>query len=651
LKISINSFGSMALGIAAHLLPPDGAQIARNVCFDKGDLRAWRKPLEIETFTSTYDATVQYLATDAKRIIHDNRLYYCTSDTPNPSGTFDLTKWTVLDSKSLFRFEENTNDHWIMSDADRDYVRTPIPDDAYERVYFSGENELRAYCNDLVSSPFDPWGDYYKVGTPAPADHVTLGSYSTGGMVYRGYFYTYVNKYGEEGSPSDVSEVTDYTSGNITLSLFTENPTGRALESGKIRVYRTNASDAGTAAFQYVDEFNISGFNFTTGTYVDSVTDANLGEVCPSTYWDVPPDGLTNVKLFKSTILVGIANNKLCFSVPGFPHAWTDSSSYRKPIPSDAKGFGIHGSNIYVLTDDFYYVFYGDTPEEMGMSQSGAKYPCASKRSIFEMNEGVGFAGYEGLMLLNQSGCINLTEKNIYGIIDWIALNPESMYGEYYNGKYFFFYVDGDGERHGMLLDMTGGNKLTELTIHAYDCFWDYGNGKFYMTLTDDNLYKVNTAVLVKEWNADPYNYLKYYWKGRKELLTNKMIFRAGKCFIDTEYYNSVVENAEDEGYLAGLNAAIFAAGVNQSINNDEINGIEINGDDLYAPSSLAINSDVEFKVYLDGEVVHTENIQNNDIFMIDGSGKGDVLELEISGYVPVYRMAIAGSAQEIIVS
>jgi len=651
LKIEVNSFGSMALGIAPHLLPPDGAQIAKNVCFDKGDLRAWRKPLSTQTFTSTYDSTVQYLDTDAKRIVHDDRLYYCTSDTPNPSGTFNLSYWTVLDSKSLYRFEENTNEHWIMADTDRDYVRTPIPDDAYERVYFSGENELRAYCNDLVSSPFDPWGDYYKVGIPFPIAAPTLGSYSTGGAVYRAYFYTYVNKYGEEGAPSDVAEVTDYTSGNITLSLFSENPSGRALESGLIRVYRTNASDAGTAAFQFVDEFNISGFNFTTGTYVDSVADADLGEICPSIYWGVPPDGITNVKLFKSNTLVGIADNKLCFSVPGIPHAWTDTSLFRYPIPSKAKGFGIYGSSVYVLTDDFYYVFYGDAPDEMGMSQSGAKYPCASKRSIFETNDGVGFAGHEGLMLLNQSGCINLTETTIYGIIDWIALNPETIYGEYYNGKYFFFYTDGEGIKHGMLLDMTGGNKLTELIVHAYDCFWDYGDGKFYMILTENNLYAANQAVSVKEWNADPYNYLKFYWKGRKELLTNKMLFKVGKCFIDIDYYNSVVTNAEDEGYLSDLNAALFAAGIDQSINNEAINDIEINGDELYAPSSLAIDSTVEVKVYLDNAVVHTEVMRDSDIFIINNSHKGDVLEVEVSGYVPVYRVSFAGSAQELIVT
>ncbi len=654
MKINIQSFGSMSLGIAPHLLPLDGAQEAIDVNFDKGDLRSWRKPLKIDMIETTYNSAIQYLEADEKRIIYSGKIYKCTSDTPNPAGVFSDAYWTILDAKSLFRFEANNIKHWVVTDKDRDYIRVPIASDIHERIFFSGESELRAYRNDVTSTPFNPWEDYYKVGVPAPTAACVFDTYTNGGLVFRAYYYTYTNKYGEEGAPSLPVSVEDYSSGNIVLGGFTEPPTGRALENGKIRVYRTNSAAAGIAEFQYADEFYINGFDFATGTFLDTILDENLGEVCPTEDWDVPPDGIFGVKIFKSTILCGIAGNKLCFSVPGIPHAWPDNEDYRKPIPSTPIGFGIYGSNVYVLTDDHIYTYFGEIPPDMGRSASGGKFPCASKESIFEFNEGVGFAGHEGLMLVNTSGCINLTQDTIIGIIDWQALNPESIHGKYFNGKYFFFHDVSGNKKQGMLLDLTGGNKLTKLSLQSYACNWDYIDGEFYMVLPDNNTDESNTAVYVKKWNADPYNYLTYLWKSKKNLLPNKMFFRVGKCFLETTYYSDFVTLVEENEYLAGLNADIFVTygdDLNGEINEDAINEYEINGDRLYSLHDLSISPNVEFKLLSDNQVVHTELVDNNDLFSLSSETKGDTIEILLAGNVPVYYAAIAASATEMITS
>jgi hypothetical protein len=648
MKIKITEFGGMAPGIAAHLLPVNGAQEAENVYFDKGDLRAWKKPYTVSSLTSTYDATVQYLAADAKRVVYNDRLYYCTTDTPSPAGAWDISKWSLLPIQSLFRIEENSNEHWIVSDKDRDYVRSFNSSDIYERVYFSGEAEAWVYCNDLVSSPFDPWGDYYKLGVSAPAAACVVDTYTNGGAEYYAWFYTFVNKYGEEGAPSAIIDVTDYLSGNVDLGGFTAPPSGRALENGKIRLYRTSSSSAGVAEFQFVSDTNINGFTFATDKITDTMADISANEVCPSETWDVPPDNLQGLTLFKSNIVVGFVDNKVCFSTPGFPHAWPEENRY--PIASNIVGLAVYGAIVYIMTDDFYYFFFGDDPSDMSKDNSETMYPCQSKRSIFAFKNGVGFAGNEGLMVVNAGGCVNITQGDVYGVQDWIGMNPATMHGTYYNGKYFFFYTDVDGDRHGELLDLANGKKLTSLSMYAFAGYSDYGGGKFYMILTGDNYYNSDAAVTVKEWNADPYNYLRRLWKSRQIFLPNKMFFKAARVFIDTNYYQEVLALAEEASYTETLNAPIFAAGtVLGEINSGNICEYEINGDTLYSPSAVSTNANADIEIYLDGTLVHAESIATNDIFPVSASAKGSVLEIVVSGYVPIHTIEIAGSVQELI--
>jgi len=650
MKIKITEFGGMAPGTAGHLLPANGAQDTENVNYDKGDLRAWKMPFLTASIISTYDATAQYLATDAKQVIYSGRLYYCTSDTPNPAGAWDDTKWTLIPIQSLFRFEENSNSHWIVSDKTRDYVRSLNPSDIYERVYLSGENELWVYCNDLVSSPFDPWGDYYKLGVPAPTSACVVDTYTGSGSDYRAWYYTYVNKYGEEGPPSDIVEVADYLSGNVTLDTFTEPPTGRALENGVIRLYRTNSSTAGIAEFQQVKDTNINGFTFATDSITDDVASVDLGEVCPSETWSPPPDGLEGLTLFSSNIMVAFKDNVLYMSAPGFPHAWPTENQY--PIASLIKGIKVYGAIIYAVTDDLYYFFYGDDPGNMSKDNSETMYPCSSKASMATCNAGVLFAGNEGLMLLNASGCINITQGSVYGVQDWIDMNPTTMNGTFYNGKYFFFYTDIDGKRNGALLDIESGNKLTKLSLFAYAGYPSYGDGELYMVLTENNRYAANASMYIKQWNADPYNYLRRLWKSRKYLLPNEMIFPVGRVFIDRKYHQTILDTAEDEDYIKDLNAPIFAAGnVSGEINSDGITVFEINGDNLYSPSSIQTNANADLEVYIDGELVHSEPIMNNNIFKILKSAKGSELEMIASGYIPMYTIELAGSAQEMITS
>ncbi len=61
-------------------------------------------PLELQMFIkntidkcSPYDPTKQYLAVNLAFVSNDDKYYVIKTDTPNPAGVFDPTKWTLLD--------------------------------------------------------------------------------------------------------------------------------------------------------------------------------------------------------------------------------------------------------------------------------------------------------------------------------------------------------------------------------------------------------------------------------------------------------------------------------------------------------------------------------------------------------------------------
>ncbi len=125
MKIQVAGFKGMVPALSTHLLPVPNAQTLIDGKISKGDLRAFRRNLFIETIQK---ASVQ----------------------------------------TIFQYEENSNVNWVSFSEDVDHFLSPLAGEIYERLYFSGLSEPRVFANDLVSGSFDPDTDYYKLGVPAP---------------------------------------------------------------------------------------------------------------------------------------------------------------------------------------------------------------------------------------------------------------------------------------------------------------------------------------------------------------------------------------------------------------------------------------------------------------------------------------------------
>jgi hypothetical protein len=573
------------------------------------------------------------------------------------------TALSLTSNKSIYKWIESGNSHWCESANDLDFALSPIAGESYDRVYYTGETEPRFLANDNVSSPFDFTSDFYKLGVPAPAAAPTVGS-SAGGSTYEAYVYTYVNDYGEEGPPSAVGSITDFNSGNITIEDIEAAPSGRAISS--IRLYRTNSSAAGVAEFQFaleatwfsasvayaVGDFVIYGTDiykcttihpagawnaghFTAG---DDIGDSDLGEVLPSENWDPPVSGLSGLIAMPNGIFAGFYGNKVYLSETYLPHAWPYSYSF----DFDVVGIGFFGTTIVVMTEGNPYLLYGTDPDSMGKHKFSDFYPCTEKRSIAMGKDGVFYSSYEGLIRIDQSGIVNVTE-NLMDKVDWDDLDVDTIHGVYYQGKYIGF---NDGIE-GFILDFTN-KTYTTLSTYAHSTHVAT-DGYLYIVeddtaVVDEDSPPANMPLCVSQWEGDDINYLLYTWKSKEYIIPRKS-FSAVLVILDDSFYADIQSNAD----LATLNASLFASDLDGELGGSVVNEYTINGDTLYDLNTISSGNYVTFTIYYDGTLIYTKTMNSvYNLFRIPGGSRARAVEFQLEGYPPVKKIAIAPSVEEL---
>lgn len=120
------------------------------------------------------------------------------------SGAFDVWRGLELDTAlsdvpvTIHRMRNGGSPLWLTWDTQVDVARGPVPDDALERTYWTGEDEPRMTYTTIVGST-DPPDDYRVLGVPAPATAPTttgdpLPEDSVSGEVTSGSWDTNVMK-------------------------------------------------------------------------------------------------------------------------------------------------------------------------------------------------------------------------------------------------------------------------------------------------------------------------------------------------------------------------------------------------------------------------------------------------------------------------
>lgn len=313
----------------------------------------------------------------------------------------------------------------------------------------------------------------------------------------RTYVYTFVSVYGEEGPPSDASTVTTIDpSGAVTVLLPSTSGGAGPYNLDRKRIYRSSTV-GNQARFQFVAEISIANTS-----YVDSVTQANLGEVLPSEDWSPPPDGLKGLRIMANGAAVGFVDNTIWFSEPNLPHAWPHSY----PVDAEVVGIGTFGQTVVVLTKSFPYVMQGVDPAAMSTSKLELRQSCVSKRSIVETGEGVMYASPDGLVSIGNG--ISLVTQNVMSRDQWQFYNPDTIKAYLHNGRWHGFYTDDNNARGLLVLDFTGQGAV--MTVSDINLASDVRAG--FQDASTDTLYLATGTNIVRFDAGSPLTYL---WRSK----------------------------------------------------------------------------------------------------------------------------------------
>lgn len=441
--LSVKAFNGLQPVIKPRLLPEGGAQVAQNARLISGSLEPLR-------------------------------------------GTTTLKTTTLGAPRTIFRYGSSATEtnHWLEFANDTDLMRSPIPNDAYDRLYWTdGINPPRYAPNALILSGAPYPGASYQLGLPAPnAPAITAFTAPAAAATTesRTYVVTYVSAYGEEGPPSDAAAVVALDPANTVTVSLPGAPAGSYNITLK-RIYRSSTT-SGAAQFQYVGEVPVA-----QASYLDSVAQADLGEVLPSEGWVAPPAGLKGLRMMANGAAVGFAGRTVYLSEPNLPHAWP----HQYTIDYDIVGLAVYGQTVAVLTSAFPFLLQGADPGAMTPTRLEVPQACVAKRSIVETGNGVLYASPDGYVSLGAG--IDVITKGLFSREQWQAYVPSSMDAYLYNGRIHLIYYTGSA-RGILILDTSGQGAV--LTTCNFNTFQQFTAG--YYDPTTDTLYLAQNGNILR---------------------------------------------------------------------------------------------------------------------------------------------------------
>lgn len=246
----------------------------------------------------------------------------------------------------------------------------------------------------------------------------------------RSYVYTYVNSFGEEGPPSPPSVVTPILDEQSVLLENLSLPPTIGYDIVKMRLYRTNSTEAGTE-FQFVKEFDVSR------TVRDDVPSSDLQEIISTTTWTPPPSTMKGLVALPNGMMAGFDGKQVYFCEPYFPHAWP--AEYDQAVEHEIVGLSAVGNSLVVLTKGWPYVATGSHPRNMNLRAIKQNQACVSKRSIASGLDKVYYASPDGLVEIGP-GTIQVVTETYMDPEDWKVYKPSTIVGEFFEGRYYGFY-------------------------------------------------------------------------------------------------------------------------------------------------------------------------------------------------------------------
>lgn len=452
--ILIDKFNGVVPGVSPRLLTNEFAQTAENIEFESGVI----DPIYVD------GASVHTLQGSTYRSI----FYY------------DDTYWL----------------EWAEDGVS--VVDSPLANDAYARLYWTGEDYPRVGTVDsMITGSSGYPAASYRLGVPYPEGAPGVAKSGTADdeevPLEVSYVYTLVTSIGEEGPPSDPSDILSVTSAEtVTVTMpSVDVPSGNyQLSTGATkRIYRSNTGSEYTE-YQFVAEVPIA-----TTTYADVFADTFLGEVLPSSGWIGPPDDdsslypdgpLEGLIFVANGIMAGHTEKSVCFCEPYLPHAWP--IDYRYTLDAKIVGIGSTPNGVVALTDGKPYFITGADPSSMTDIRVNFSQACVNARSIVDMGDYILYASPDGLCSIQDNQGAIVT-RGLIGVKDWRAnWYPEDIRATEHEGCYVAFWKDGFSYGGWVYDPRSDRSTLSTLTAseEVRGTFYDENSGITYKIIDDE---------------------------------------------------------------------------------------------------------------------------------------------------------------------
>lgn len=545
MKILISAFKAMIPKVSALLLGASHAQEAADCEIDSGDIVPLRQ-----------DSLVTTLALSGATIA-------------------DIYLWRVGGSQYWLRFRDNVR-----------VIRSPIADDAYSRIYWSGDSRvgghvLYSYTPAVYSGGSQYPVNYYKLGIPAPTTApsvaVTVAPENPNEEV-RYYVYTFVGKLGEEGPPSPPSAMVSVAHEGATVvvsDLVVPSEIGSQREISAINIYRTVTGEQ-SAAFVFVGTIQIAQSSFT-----DTLSATSLSGVLATTSYDPPRQGMNGLGITAHGVAYGFLGKTICFSELFLPYAWP--RGYELTAVDDVVAIGHYDYHMIVGTNGRPVMITGQDPSSMSMQELPIVEACVSPRSMVSMGWCAIYASPNGLVMATASGA-RLVTDGIFGRREWDEINPSSIHAYEYNGKYLFFWKASPAKKGGFIIDP----RNLESGVRATGLWYAAGS----RDITTDSLHLLGDGGEVYLWEGGEGNRMAT-WKSRRHRLEAPASFSA--CRVRADTYDSVTAS-----------------------------------------------------VYADGELVHSQQVYSDDAFRLPRVGRAKEWEVEVQTTDRVRIIGLAESVSEL---
>jgi hypothetical protein len=454
----------------------------------------------------------------------------------------------------------------------------------------------------------------------------------------RGYVYTWVTEYGEEGPPSDPVVVNGWSNATWTITCFQPLPENMGADwldpvdslmkpavrnITKTRIYRTISNQSGQGTYFFVAEFPV-----TQAVYVDTISDdvVALNSQLVSLYWFGPPEDMSAIISFPNGIAVGFRSNEVWFSEGYRPHAWPPGYVLTTEFP--IVGIGVAGQSIIVCTQGTPYLINGVNPASMALTKVNLTEPCLHRGSIVATDTAVLYVSQNGLVQINQSGAgLNTTEGWI-SREKWQLLTPhERIRAVKHTSSYFAFGADAGGPiRRGFTVELSSEDK-TSFTI------WPQAGGHRlgYNNLSSPNGFDIENVQL------DP-------WTGVCLLVQNGEVY----WYDFTDQHPTIVPYVwRSKTYQQMAKRNFEAMRIFFSV--PDTTPPQLARDTSFPQLTLGPNQYGIVRVYVDGQLWTTREIRTSgELLRILSGTKGEQWQFELEGRIVISNMQTATSVKEL---